>query len=162
VGSADPWSAPFAPPFIWVTARWVPRSVPDVWVSWRRFARVVGPWILMLNTWQCLIHQEVLILDWWGVMDTWDPVCQHVATWPDVGPTGPTWCDVHISLIRPPMYANDISVSIASTSPSQWCKPIWHLSMPLVYFLSTISFHAYFDVSCNKRWKHQHLWKLSV
>jgi hypothetical protein len=25
------------------------------------------------------------------------------------------------------------------------------ISMPLVYLLSTISFHAYFDVSCNKR-----------
>jgi hypothetical protein len=25
------------------------------------------------------------------------------------------------------------------------------MSIPLVYLLSTISFHVYFDVSCNKR-----------
>jgi hypothetical protein len=25
------------------------------------------------------------------------------------------------------MYANDISVSIISTSPLQWCRPFWHL-----------------------------------
>jgi hypothetical protein len=29
------------------------------------------------------------------------------------------------------------------------------ISMLLVYLLSTISFLAYFDVFCNKRWKHQ-------
>jgi hypothetical protein len=33
VGSADPRSAPFAPTFVWVTARWIPRSVPDVWIG---------------------------------------------------------------------------------------------------------------------------------
>jgi hypothetical protein len=36
------------------------------------------------------------------------------------------------------------------------------ISMPLVYFLSTILFHVHFDVSYNKREKHQHLWELSV
>jgi hypothetical protein len=63
VGSGDPGLAPFVPPFVWVTSRWVPRSVPDVWVSWRRFARVVGPSILVLNTWRCPICWELPLLD---------------------------------------------------------------------------------------------------
>jgi hypothetical protein len=45
-------------------------TVQGVWVGWRRFARVVGPWILVLNTWWHLIRQEVLLLDRWGVMAT--------------------------------------------------------------------------------------------
>jgi hypothetical protein len=43
VGSADPGSASITSPFIWVTTRWVFKVAPDVWVSWKRFARVVGP-----------------------------------------------------------------------------------------------------------------------
>jgi hypothetical protein len=81
--------------FLPVTHMWSLMTVPGVWVSWRRFAWVVGPWILVLNMWHCLIRREVLLLDWWGVMDTWHPVCQHVATWPGVGPTGPMiQCDL--------------------------------------------------------------------
>jgi hypothetical protein len=43
VGSADPGSALIAPPFVWVTVEGVLKVVPDVWVSWSWFARVVGP-----------------------------------------------------------------------------------------------------------------------
>jgi hypothetical protein len=53
-----------------------------------------------------------------GHMASCVPACRHVA-----------WCPVHISLIRAPMYANDISVLIVSTSPSQWCRPIWNLRL---------------------------------
>jgi hypothetical protein len=52
------------------------------------------------------------------------PARHHVA-W--CGPTRPTWCLLHNSLIWAPMYANDISISIISTSPLQWCRLIWHL-----------------------------------
>jgi hypothetical protein len=96
---------------------------------WRRFIRVVGPWILVLNMWWHLIRWEVLLLDWWGVMDTWHPMCQHVASWSSVCPTGPTWRLVRISLIRAPMYVNDISILIFSTSPLQWFQPICHFRL---------------------------------
>jgi hypothetical protein len=99
-------SADLGPPrlllcFLPVTDMWSLMTILGARMVWRRFAQVVGPWILVPNTWRRLIHRGVLLLDWWGVMDTWHPVCQHVATWPGVGPTGSTWYLVHIPLIRP-------------------------------------------------------------
>jgi hypothetical protein len=158
VGPVDPESATIAPSFVWVTARWVLKAVPDVWIGWRRFARVVGPWILVLNMWRHLIRRQVLLLDWWGVMDTCHPVCQHVATWSGVGPIGPTWCLVHISLIRAlcmrMIYSFQSSRRARLNGVDQF--GIWGclddvISMPLIYLLSIASFHVHFDMSCNKR-----------
>jgi hypothetical protein len=122
-GSTNPRATLFAPVFIQVTARWVPRRV---WGCLRCFYPVIS-WLWALGS-VCLllIGRECASLDWWGVMDTWAPVWQHVATWPGVGLTGPTWCLVNISLIQALRYANDISVSIVLTSPLQWCRPISH------------------------------------
>jgi hypothetical protein len=79
-----------------------------------RYLVVVGPWI------------RVLALDWSRVCFFRSVRChghvgacvaarRHVA-W--CGPTGFTWCLVHISLIRALMYANHISVLIILSSPS--------------------------------------------
>jgi hypothetical protein len=110
-----------------VTDMWSLMTVPGVWVGWTRVALVVGPWVLMLNTWRCLISREVLLLDWWGVMDTWH-LCAGTSIPP--GPHDIVWSYlVHISFIWAPMYTNDISVSFVSMSPSQWCSPNWHLGL---------------------------------
>ena len=63
MGSADLGPPRPALCFLWVTGMWALMTVPGVWVVWRRFARVVGPWILVLDTWRCLICREVLLLD---------------------------------------------------------------------------------------------------
>jgi hypothetical protein len=111
VGSTDPGLAPFAPLFIWVTARWVPKVILGVWIDRRQFARVVGPWILVLNTWLHLIRRDVLLLDWWGVMDTW-----HLRA--STSPRGLVWV--------PPGPHDVLCVSLSS---GLWCMhmiyPFW-------------------------------------
>ncbi|EFE88080.1 hypothetical protein BIFBRE_05070 [Bifidobacterium breve DSM 20213 = JCM 1192] len=48
----------------------------------------MGPWILVLHTWWCLIHRELhgLIMCHGHMASN----VAHVATWSDVSPTGPT------------------------------------------------------------------------
>jgi hypothetical protein len=139
-GSTDLGPQCFAFWFLPMPDMWPLMTVPGTYAVWRRLAQVEDPWILVLNTWRHLIRREVLLFVWWGVMDTWHPVCQHIATWPGVGPTGPTWCLVHISLIRALLYANDITISIVSTRPSQWCSPNGHLGL---FMMMPYSYHQF-------------------
>jgi hypothetical protein len=142
----DPWQGRFGrskgstdqgPPrltlcFLPVTDMWSLMLVPGAHAVWRRFARVVGPWILVSDTWRHLIHQGVLLLDWWGVMDMafCVPAHRHVAWCGSHRTNDIVWSYiVHISFIQAPKYTNDISISIISTRPSQWCRPIWNLRL---------------------------------
>ena len=79
VGSVDPLWAPPALCFLLVIDMWALMMVPGVWVILRRFARVVGPWILVLDMWQRLICRASL--PWIGdITDPW-----HFAWQPLIG-----------------------------------------------------------------------------
>jgi hypothetical protein len=166
----DPWQGPFsrskgssdlAPPrivlcFLLVTDMWSLMTVPGAHAIWRRLARVVGPWILVLNTWQHLIHQEVLgLMRCHGRMASCVPTRRHVA-----------WCGSH--------WAHMMSCAYLSRSSSDVCKWYIHFDrldesvtmeqfkwefgtiyddailMPSMHLLSITSFHVHFDGSCNK------------
>jgi hypothetical protein len=172
--NGDPWqrrfgrslgSANLAPPclalcFLPVTDIWSLMAVPSVWVDWRRFARVVGPWILVLNMLWRLIRQEVLLLDWWGVMDTWH-LCASTSprglVWVSPGP----WYSVILScayLFHPSsevykwyIHFDRLVEPITMVQSKLAFGTVYDdATLPLMHLLLAISFHVYFGLSCIK------------
>jgi hypothetical protein len=159
VGSVDPGSAPIAPPFVWVTARWVRKAVPDVWVSWRLIARGCGP----LNP--CAEHVAVSNLSGsasLGLMRCHGHMAScvlarcHVAS-----------CGSHRAHMMSCAYLSHLGSDVCKwyihfdrlDEPVIMVQSKWAFGsvyddvifMPSIYLLSIASFHVHFDVSCNKR-----------
>ena len=63
LGSTDLGPPPFGPCFLWVTDMWSLMTVPGACRVLRWFGSLVGPWILVLHTWRCLIRRELLHMD---------------------------------------------------------------------------------------------------
>jgi hypothetical protein len=90
------------------------------------FAVFLGHFRGEVDAWICVLAPDwskvcfLGLMKCHGHMETCVAACRHVAL------CGSRRAHMPISLIRTPMYANDISISIVSTSPLQWCRSIWH------------------------------------